>query len=941
MTKKPDERPTSLPPEFDGPMFFKAEMPPEAPDDRHHLAVNPLFDRPGLNRLGGNEDGIPFFTLGVSDVKEGFENSMRVLLMSQNAMFETDVERRLSALRAVLEFMDSVKDDKNAAEEIADTKGMVLGSVAGTLMARREGNPEQNRRDAIDYYRQALQHFIDHDDQSNVTKTKYNLADAYRAGVKSDDRSDGRLALSLLREAIAETSPSAGGQLGLMARLNFASLVNRSAQEDHSASIEEAIVYADEALAALFEPHHRQLRSSAMNTLGALYANRKQGDRRSNLQLAIKYLEHSLEERPKDENLNAWSLTKTNLLALKRGYAKEFADGSLEDVSKDHEALREQRIADLNAQGRPLLAAHEQIVLARTLIAGSKDDKARLERARDLIANALAAFGERGAVAEMVEALCLLHHADLKLDDRVAAAFHGYESLVLSEHLEAGGVELERAREISESLKGLDARVALLFLSMGETATALEALELGRTRFLRSALRLNASDKDFRAAAAQARAKVIALEYEIARSGSPSTEQLEAFVQAREELAALKSNDPATGVADADDRPPGRTWHVVERLMRTYRALIVPIFGSGRHAIAVLAMNGEELRASVVFGETDLGPVLERWSTADWDEPAARQATVDKLMTDLWDVFGLSAVQGLMRREVPLGSRIAIVPQGEFGQLPLAIARHLESGAVLGDIFEVTIAPSIAVLDRAVFDPEVPTLAAVLDPTEDLPFAPVEAINSRAVFNSSETAGTYLIGAECARDPVLSALQSRSHWLFSAHGKFDPVDARRSGLQLARGDFLSLDDLLTVTDLNPPRLVMLSSCDTGHHSVGSAADEFVGLPLGFLQLGAGAVLATRWPVSDVATALFVSAFMTSHILRRNRPSFALQDAQHWVREATVEKLRPIVAAFVADGLPLKTRAALQEFDRTLAGMDSSSKIFAHPYYWGGFVLYGG
>ncbi|MER9216904.1 CHAT domain-containing protein [Mesorhizobium sp. M0663] len=225
-------------------------------------------------------------------------------------------------------------------------------------------------------------------------------------------------------------------------------------------------------------------------------------------------------------------------------------------------------------------------------------------------------------------------------------------------------------------------------------------------------------------------------------------------------------------------------------------------------------------------------------------------------------------------------------------------------------------------------------------PLKTYPAQPLRRLIAGRCSTRGETAGTYLLGAECAKDAVLTALQSRSHWLFSAHGAFDPVDVRRSGLHLAGGEFLSLDDLFTLTDLKPPRLVMLSSCDTGHHMVGSAADEFIGLPLGFLQLGAGAVLATRWPVSDVATALFVSAFMTSHILNRNRPAFALQDGQHWVREATVELLRPIVAGFIADNIPPATRSALQEFDRTLAGMDPSSKVFSHPYYWGGFVIYG-
>ncbi|MEQ1954893.1 CHAT domain-containing protein [Mesorhizobium yinganensis] len=936
MTKKPDE--LHLPADQDEPLFFKAEVPPKTSDDRHFLALNSQFDRPGLNRHGGNGDGMPFFVSGISGVEEGSENAMRVLVTSGNAMYESDVERRLTSLQAAVELMEAVKDDQNAAATIADQKGMVLGSLAGTLMARREGNPEQNRRDAIDYYRRALQHFIDHDDGPNVTKTKYNMADAYAAGVWSDDRSDGRLALSYLREAITETAPSAGGLLGLYARLNFASFAGRFAEVGEGATlVEEAIVYLNEVVAATADMKDRRLQSAALNTLAALYEKRQYGDRRSNLERAIKCLEASLELRPKEEVPDDWSLTNSNLLSIKRAYAREFSDVGLEHADDEYLVHREQRISDLEKQGRPLLVADEQLGLARNLVFGSRRDNARFERGRELITSAYATFGERGAVSEMVDAVHLLHWADLRLEDLSAAAFHGWQALALSADLEEGGVE--RVREISRSLKGLDARVAMLFLSAGETAAALDALEFGRARFLRSALRLRTSNTDVQARAAQARAKLIAIEREVTRSDNPPSELLEAFVKAREELTALGQIGGPTA-PEIGDNLFLRTWRVAERLMQTYRALIIPVFDNGRHAIAVLALEGKDLRASVVFGDDDLQPALERWNAADWGDPVARKTTIDALMTDVWNTFGVFAVQGLMRREVPFGSRVAIVPQGEFGQLPLTLARHQESGSVLGDMFEFSVAPSIAALDSSVSDPEIPTLAAIINPTEDLPFSPVEAINCRAVFGSHETASTYLFGVDCSKNTVLNALQSRSHWLFSAHGSFDPVDVRRSGLQLAGGEFLSLDDLFTLVHLAQPRLVMLSSCDTGHHLVGSASDEFIGLPLGFLQLGAGGVLATRWPVSDVATALFVSAFTTSHILNRNRPAFALQDGQHWVREATVERLRPIVARLIADNIPPATRSALQEFDRTLATQPSSLKIFSHPYYWGGFVLYG-
>lgn len=51
-------------------------------------------------------------------------------------------------------------------------------------------------------------------------------------------------------------------------------------------------------------------------------------------------------------------------------------------------------------------------------------------------------------------------------------------------------------------------------------------------------------------------------------------------------------------------------------------------------------------------------------------------------------------------------------------------------------------------------------------------------------------------------------------------------------------------------------------------------------------------------------------------------------------------MRSIVADFIANDVPSATRSALQEFDRKLATMPSSLKVFDPPYYWGSFVLYG-
>ena len=923
----------------DEPLFFRANLPPQASGDRHHLAPNPQLDRPGENRLGGTEDGGGFFTCGISGVKEGAENATRVMVLSGNAMFETDVDRRLAALRGALEFMESVIEDPGAAEAIEYNRGLVLGSIAATLMARRDGDRERNRREAIDFYKLALQHFVDHDDRENVAKTKYNLADAYGAGVSSDGRSELRLALSHLREVISETSPSAGGAIGLMARLNFGSYASRLFDEIGNAGLlEEAIVNVEEALAMASVAELLDPRSSALNTLGALYSKREFGDRKQNLQRSIECLERSLNERPKEKSPDAWTMTRSNLLSVKRLFAEEFQSDEVEGAAADLMDLKAQRIADLDKTGRPLLAAGERMSLAKELILGSSASDDTRKHAREVIESAVATFADHGAVADAVHALHLLYVADLKLKNFLEAAFHGWYAIALSEELESGGAELERVQALSEQLKGLAARVAMLFLPFGETAAALDALERSRARYLRSTLRPAPAGKGNRVEIARARARVFALENE-ARSGSMTSERLEAFVAARADLARLEKEGGVIGPLTGDNALR-RTWDVVERLMATYSALIVPIFDGGHCAIVVLAMQGQELRAAVAFGEHDLGPTFELWNSVNWGDPESRRAAVDALASNLWDVFGLNAVQGLMRREIPFGSRVAIVPQGEFGQFPLTLARHAESGAVLGEMFEFSFSPSIAALDRALLEPEVSTLAAIINPTDDLPFAPAEAISCRDVFDRSGNSSSFLLGSDCTKDAVLATLQSRSHWLFSAHGMFDPSDMRGSGIQLAGGESLSLEALLQIVDLKPPRLVVLSSCDTGHHMIGTAADEFIGLPLAFLQLGAGGVLASLWPVSDAATLLFVSAFMTSHILKGTRPAYAVQDGQHWLRNATAAQIRKIAADFVDGDIPSATRLALHELNCQLSKGSPSDKVFNHPYYWGGFVLYG-
>jgi CHAT domain-containing protein len=100
-------------------------------------------------------------------------------------------------------------------------------------------------------------------------------------------------------------------------------------------------------------------------------------------------------------------------------------------------------------------------------------------------------------------------------------------------------------------------------------------------------------------------------------------------------------------------------------------------------------------------------------------------------------------------------------------------------------------------------------------------------------------------------------------------------------------------------------LVVLSACQTalgsGRLADVPAGDDWVGLTRAFLHAGAGAVVATLWPVEDEATAVLMERFYRE-------------------LAAGVEPAR---------ALALAQRALLTE------------RATAHPFYWAGFVSVGG
>jgi CHAT domain-containing protein len=286
---------------------------------------------------------------------------------------------------------------------------------------------------------------------------------------------------------------------------------------------------------------------------------------------------------------------------------------------------------------------------------------------------------------------------------------------------------------------------------------------------------------------------------------------------------------------------------------------------------------------------------------------------------------------------------VVLIPQYGLGVLPLHAAWREVDGAprTFLDDFTVAYAPSCSALatcraQAAGRRPGPPSLLAVIDPMSDLPFAQEEGAAVAALFAQR---GQLLCGTMATADEVLQAVVGRDYVHFGCHGDYNPQDPADSSLLLAGGTRLRLADLSARLELGAARLVTLAACETGLTDLRFAPDESIGLPAGFLQAGAAAVLSTLWEVADVSAALLMRETYRLHLVEGLGPAAALRRAQIWVRSATAEEL----------GLPALydrryQRSGQTDTDAARAALAYRRRPqvvpFAHPYHWAAFTLTG-
>lgn len=317
--------------------------------------------------------------------------------------------------------------------------------------------------------------------------------------------------------------------------------------------------------------------------------------------------------------------------------------------------------------------------------------------------------------------------------------------------------------------------------------------------------------------------------------------------------------------------------------------------------------------------------------------PGAAATLVAKTCATLRD-----AVWPLIERLVADKADVLVLMPGRgLNVLPLhAAATSAQQPAI--DRWSIRYVPSLALLPSATA-PDAPaarTLGLVVNPTGDLPFADVETAAAGKAWNGDRLPP--LRGAAAEPAAVMGLFHASDVLHFAGHGAFVPDDPLESHLLCApgnAGNVVTLRMLLETGSAVRTRVVILSACETGRVVAEDALNDQLGLPGGLLVAGASAVLATFWPVSDLAAGLVLSETVRIWAREPVNLETALARAQTWLRTRATAAVvtRWLDEQRTDDAL---MGEALDEARASLAGLSPDALLFTDELSWAAFHVSG-
>jgi CHAT domain-containing protein len=536
------------------------------------------------------------------------------------------------------------------------------------------------------------------------------------------------------------------------------------------------------------------------------------------------------------------------------------------------------------------------------------------------------------------------------------------DAIAVGKDIFAAGVGDAARMEALKQTGGFYTSAAYSAVQLGRFGEGLALLEAGRARLLAEALSLSdqnlsqLTDEERRRVQA-CREQIRALEYEYRLPTASPDRRAEQTLTAElgAARAALRALVDELRAKYPDFMPEGLALDDLLALIPSGAALVAPLFTSQGSAVFIVPGGAREVTAEHLlllddFKLEDLGAIargtledrgwLANYLLYRFGELTIQALfdSIDNVTRRLWDAF----IGQVHERLAGLGvQRVLFMPQGDTALLPLHAAWREVDGArrCFMDDYIVSYAPSMFALAHAARSAAAGAGALVAGVSQytqmnNLPNTRAEAESVAVLLGTAP-----LLDGAASVAAVREGVRGKAYVHLSCHGGFGwGGNAFDSALYLGGDEALTLAQIAAQLELDAARLVVLSACETGIVDLHNAPDEFVGLPAGFMQAGASAVVSSLWTVEDRSTALLMERLYKNLLEEGIEPVQALREAQFWLRDATAAE---ISAYYQQHLVPRMSQSdALQAFIDLMMHAVPQAKPYAHPFYWAAFMFSG-
>jgi len=804
------------------------------------------------------------------------------------------------------------------------------------------GNKAENLEAAIRCFKAALEIYTQQNFPEKWADIQNNLALAYFYRILREKAENLEIAICSYQRAFKIYTCQVFPEKWADIQNDLGIAYRERIRENRAENLEAAIRCFKSSLEIRTHQAFPQKWADTQNNLGNVYLYRILGKKTENLEEAIKYYLAALKVYTREVSSEQWAIIQNNLgtTYFYRILGKKIEN--FEKAIKYYLASLKVYTLEKFPEQWATIQKHLGIVYREYIIQKQKPKPETVEEAIRCFLAALSVLTREVFPNDYAEIQFNLGRV-YQYDQQFYKAYHAFTAAIdivesLRNEIIYGSGREEDKKKLAEKYNLIYQAMIQVCLTLNKTTEAIEYVERSKTRNLVELI----------------------LSRDLHSIFSPDVvKQLE---QLRDEIA---TGQYQLQTATAEN-PTALAKHLEQlRLQRNeLQDHYLPI-GSGfqfapfqatldeHTAIVEFYITNEHLITFIVTRQTQKPIVwqserqnLENWANAyleDYSTP--KNEWQEQLTSRLEQLAKILDVEKILKTLSELSTeykQLILIPHRYLHLFPLHALPVTEQNCFL-DYFPkgVRYAPSIQLLQLAQKRerPNFSDFFAVQNPTNDLSYAEFEVAAIISHFSSNQ-----VLVKEQATKQALTAngdddlYLSLAHCVhFACHGEFNFESPLESALKLANEERLTLADIFGLS-LNQCRLVTLSACETGLTDPTSISDEYIGLPSGFLYAGCANVVSSLWTVNQVSTAFLMIKFYKN--LKKNQISVAkaLNDAQRWLRDATLQKLLDWITQ-----LNLNEDVMKQLKD----GMDEleefyylDEKPYNDPYYWAAFCAIG-